>query len=64
MYIKFIEDAYHPKRRSSYPDYCEGEIYDLLEEDAKYFIKEGLAVELENPPEETQGRVDSPNNSV
>ena len=64
MYIKFIEDAFHPKRKSIYPDYCEGEVYDLLEEDARYFLREGMAVKLENPPEETTGQIDSPNTSV
>lgn len=64
MYVKFLEDSFHPKRNSTYPDYLEGEVYDLLEKDAKYFIREGLAVELENPPEETSGRIDSPDNSI
>lgn len=64
MYVKFLEDAFHPKRRSVYPDYCEDQVYDLSEKDAKYFIREGLAAELENPPEETEGIVDSPDRSV
>jgi hypothetical protein len=64
VYVKFLEDSFHPKRRSVYPDYCEGKVYDLSEKDAKYFIREGLATELENPSEETEGIVDSPDRSV
>jgi hypothetical protein len=64
MYVKFLEDTYHPKRRSSYPDYCEGETYDLTEQDAKYFIREGLAEKLENPTAEPNGEIDSPDESV
>lgn len=58
MYVKFIRDTFHPERKSIYPDYCEGQTYDLEEKDAMHFIDQGDAVILENPPEDTSGKSD------
>jgi hypothetical protein len=33
-------------------------------EDTKYFLREGMVVRLESPPEATEGEIDFPNTSL
>ena len=44
MIVKFVKDTYHPRKKSLTPDYKAGFEYNLTDEDARYYIKQGVAV--------------------
>lgn len=45
MQVLFVKNAFHPRKRSLYPDYEAGKVYDLADSDGTYYINKGLAVE-------------------
>jgi len=41
--VRFKVDTFHPRKRSLNPDYEAGKIYDLPEQDARFYIERGNA---------------------
>jgi hypothetical protein len=46
MLIRFIKATYHPRKRSYYPDYKAGMVYNLPDDEANYHIKQGEAIRV------------------
>ena len=46
MLVKFLKNAFHPRKRSINPDYIAGEIYPLSEDEAEYFLDRGEAIKI------------------
>jgi len=48
MLIKFVKDTFHPRKRSYYPDFQAGRVYNLPDSEANYHIERGEATRVES----------------